>query len=217
MSDPFDPYYTGWGFGLRNNRRIIIACSLQLFEDHLEAIDMRPTARWHSHVSTGQYAELSLRLLDEVAAAKRCLLEPERKAAYDAMLWEQLDDQTPTVPSAVPKGGSANTPQAAILIEKKRPRWGPSRRRSWPVSSILVAAAAVAGVVLGGLWWPWQVWPESSEAVVVVSPEIVVPQSAGRPNPTVSSSDAAGTLPRDQWTDLLVGRPGPDGLCQEPT
>jgi hypothetical protein len=208
MSDPFDPYYT-W-LGIRpeeqppNHYRLL---GLQLFEDHLEAIE-HAADRQMAHLrtfQTGQYAELSLRLLDEVAAAKRCLLEPERKAAYDAMLWEQLDDQTPTVPSAVPKGGSANTPQAAILIEKKRPRWGPSRRRSWPVSSILVAAAAVAGVVLGGLWWPWQVWPESSEAVVVVSPEIVVPQSAGRPNPTVSSSsDAAGTLPRDQWTDLLA-------------
>lgn len=211
MSDPFDPYYT-W-LGIRpeeqppNHYRLL---GLHLFEDHLEAIEHaadRQTAHLRT-LQTGQYAELSQRLLDEVAAAKRCLLEPEQKAAYDAMLWEQLDDQTDTAPAAGPKGWAANTPQAAILIEKKRSGWGPSHRQPWPVPSIvsiLLAATAVAGAVLGGLWWPWPVRPELSEAVVIVPPEIVVPHSAGPrdPSPASSSSDAAGILSRDQWTDLL--------------
>lgn len=220
MSDPFDPYYT-W-LGIRpeeqppNHYRLL---GLQLFEDNVDAIE-HAADRQMAHLrtlQTGKHAELSQRLLNEATQAKLCLLNAEKKAAYDATLWEHVAEQAATLPAA-PMIRSAATPPMAILVEKRRanrqsPILSPRRHRPPMPSAVryLLAAPAVMAVVLGGLWWLWRTTPGPGPAVTVVAqpPEIALlpPTTLQRPTgPSPShavSSVAHRSLPFDQWTDLL--------------
>lgn len=89
MNKPFDPYYT-W-LGIRpeeqppNHYRLL---ALQPFEDNLETIEHAADARM-AHLRTlqaGQHSAHCQQLLNEVAAAKICLLNSQRKAEYDNIL-----------------------------------------------------------------------------------------------------------------------------------
>ncbi|HEX3999087.1 MAG TPA: hypothetical protein VHX65_11090 [Pirellulales bacterium] len=104
MAESFDPYLR-W-LGIReaerppNHYRLL---GLDLFENDSDVIAVAAD-RQMAHVrtfQTGQYAPLSQRLLNELAAARICLLKPEKKAAYDALLKQHLG----AVPVAArPKG-----------------------------------------------------------------------------------------------------------------
>ncbi len=89
MSEEFDPYYR-W-LGIRdaerppNHYRLL---GLEPFEDHAEVI-MEAADRQMQHVrryQLGQHAELSQKLLNEIATAKLCLLDAARKQGYDRQL-----------------------------------------------------------------------------------------------------------------------------------
>jgi hypothetical protein len=93
MADSFDPYLR-W-LGIRdpqrppNHYRLL---GVDLFESDSDVIAVAAD-RQMAHVrtfQTGQLAELSQQLLNELAAARICLLKPEKKAAYDAQLKKQL-------------------------------------------------------------------------------------------------------------------------------
>ncbi|MGD9646394.1 MAG: hypothetical protein AB7U73_11835 [Pirellulales bacterium] len=93
MDDSFDPYLK-W-LGIRSPERPpnhYALLGLSLFEDDPEVVS-NAADRQMSHVRTfqvGPHSHWSQRLLNELAAAKLCLLKAERKAAYDANLGEQL-------------------------------------------------------------------------------------------------------------------------------
>ena len=87
-----------------------------------------------SHLRTfqaGQHGPLSQKLLNEVAAARICLLNPRKKAAYDASLRTELESR-----------GCRKSDEMAAL----RPTH--AARRTWPHAdaAILTAVAAVVGV-----------------------------------------------------------------------
>lgn len=93
MSATFDPYLQ-W-LGIRdpqrppNHYRLL---GVELFENDPEVL-ANAADRQMAHVRTfqvGKHAAESQRLLNELAAAKLALLNPEKKAEYDAWLWEQL-------------------------------------------------------------------------------------------------------------------------------
>jgi len=95
MAEPFDPYLR-W-LGIRdaqrppNHYRLL---GLDLFENDGDVIAVAAD-RQMAHVRTfqaGQFAGVSQRLLNELAAARICLLKPEKKAVYDAQLKKQLGD-----------------------------------------------------------------------------------------------------------------------------
>ncbi|MEK6234815.1 MAG: hypothetical protein N2C14_08890, partial [Planctomycetales bacterium] len=92
MSTPFDPYHK-W-LGISPNERPISCYQLlaiPLFEDDPEVIESAAD-RQMAHLktyNTGKYASLAEQLLNEVSAAKLCLLNSQRKAAYDAQLKHQ--------------------------------------------------------------------------------------------------------------------------------
>ena len=106
MSEPFDPYYRWLGIPPKdqppNHYRLL---SLELFESDPNVIESAADRQmgFLRTYQTGRHAELSQRLLNEVAAAKVCLLNPEKKAAYDA--W--LRQQTPSPLSAAAGGSPA--------------------------------------------------------------------------------------------------------------
>ncbi len=67
---------------------------------------MAAVMRQSAHLKTyelGQQAALTQKLLNEVSAAKVCLMDPQRKAAYDARLRQELD---PRPAPASPQPGS---------------------------------------------------------------------------------------------------------------
>ena len=70
----------------------IVYLGLSLFESNAEVVRIA-AERQMAHLrmfQLGQHAELSQKLLNEVAAARITLLNPEKKAAYDRQLADSL-------------------------------------------------------------------------------------------------------------------------------
>ena len=87
--EPFDPYYQWLGIPPEeqppNHYRLL---GIRLFEENSEVIQ-NASDRQMVHLRTfqnGPRAAQSQKLLNEVAAAKLCLLSPDKKATYDAHL-----------------------------------------------------------------------------------------------------------------------------------
>lgn len=100
MTEPFNPYYQ-W-LGIRPQDQPLDhyqLLGLRRFEGNPEVIEYAAD-RQAAHLRTmrtGEHAALAQRLLEEVAAAKQCLLTPARKASYDTSLQSEavrtaLDD-----------------------------------------------------------------------------------------------------------------------------
>lgn len=93
MAEEFDPYRKWLGIPSQDqpphHYRLL---GIATFEDDPDVIENAAT-RQMTHVrtfQTGRHAALSQRLLTELAAAKLCLLVPEKKAAYDEQLQGRL-------------------------------------------------------------------------------------------------------------------------------
>ena len=92
MSGTFDPYHRWLGISHKDqpahHYRLL---GVDLFEGDREVI--RDAAeRQMAHVRSyqlGKYSHLSQKILNELAAAKACLLDPEKKTAYDAWLQDR--------------------------------------------------------------------------------------------------------------------------------
>jgi hypothetical protein len=89
MAELFDPYHK-W-LGIRDKQRPpnhYRLLGLELFEDDADAISAAADQRM-AHVRTyqlGPHSALSQQILNEIAAAKLCLLEPVKRFAYDSQL-----------------------------------------------------------------------------------------------------------------------------------
>ena len=89
--------------------------ALNLFEGDADVIDSAANARMiHLRsLQTGPHAELTQRLLNEIAAARLCLLKPEKKASYDSILRSQMASKiaaTTPPPLPLPQSNSAPPP-----------------------------------------------------------------------------------------------------------
>jgi len=124
MAD-FDPYYR-W-LGIRDKQRPpnhYRLLGLDLFEDNAEVIS-EAADRQMGHVRThqnGQYSDISQELLNELAKAKVCLLNRNRKEAYDGHLRKTAAKSTTTgsvgwTPPPQPVTESAeDTPKTGTLL-----------------------------------------------------------------------------------------------------
>lgn len=127
MPDVFDPYHKWLGIPPKdqppNHYRLL---GLDLFEPDAEVIDIAAN-RQMSFVqgcAEGPYLALSQKLLNEIAAARLCLLSPEKRAEYDRMLRGKLPA---TAPGASGKGvagsgvkGAGLSGKAASMTETKK-------------------------------------------------------------------------------------------------
>ncbi len=93
MTEPFDPYRKWLGIPLKdqppNHYRLL---GIAHFEDDPDVIENAAT-RQMVHVRTfqsGKHSALSQKILNELAAAKLCLLQAEKKAPYDDKLRVKL-------------------------------------------------------------------------------------------------------------------------------
>jgi hypothetical protein len=143
MSEQFDPYYTWLGIAPKdqppNHYRLL---GVDAFEGNADAI-ANGADRQMTHlrsVSMGKHASLAQRILNEISAARICLLDSEKKDAYDRQLKGAL------AAAKLPRADTASRLTAA------RPRQS-NRRARWSTKSqfILVVSGGVGGVVLAAL------------------------------------------------------------------
>ncbi len=89
MAKEFDPYYEWLGIPRKdqppNHYRLL---GIELFEANRAVIDTAANRQmgFIKEYQAGEHSELTQRLLNELAAARLCLLNQERKAAYDEQL-----------------------------------------------------------------------------------------------------------------------------------
>ena len=118
MSEGFDPYYEWMGIPPReqppHHYRLL---AITAFEENLTVIQNAADQRM-SHLrtfQTGKHVAESQRLLNEVSAARICLLNPVQKAAYDGRLRQRLTPRPvalapPVVPAPLPVDVGAKSP-----------------------------------------------------------------------------------------------------------
>ncbi len=138
MAEQFDPYRKWLGIPDQpQHPHHYQLLGLVLFEDDPDVIE-NAANRQMTHVrsfQTGQYASYSQDLLNEIAKAKICLLQPDSKASYDLQLQTKLkattphpgiNPMTPVAATAIPVAVAANaevaTPvRAAVSTEQATP------------------------------------------------------------------------------------------------
>ncbi len=162
MSGAFDPYYKWLGIPPKdqpaNHYRLL---ALELFESDPDVISSAADQRM-GHVrafQTGQHSALSQQILNELAAARVCLLNAERKATYDRSLRGQLGTEVPQAVAAPVQPSAQPAPAAPLPPEGGGPATrtpGPARPRRrfrrlrvpWQGLIAILVAAVIFLVVL---------------------------------------------------------------------
>jgi formylglycine-generating enzyme required for sulfatase activity len=149
MPEAFDPYYTWLGIPPKdqppNHYRLL---GVERFEANLTVIEHAADQRM-AHLrtfQTGRNGPLSQRLLNEVAAARLCLLNVQKRAAYDDQLRRLLDA------SAAGEDTSSHEKLLRELGEMADAARRASRR---PARRMPVVAAVVGVVLVGGSLGAW--------------------------------------------------------------
>jgi hypothetical protein len=119
MAVDFNPYHVWLGIPPEeqpaNYYRLL---GLRLFETSADVID-NAADRQMAHlrkIQVGKHSELSQRLLNEVAAARVCLLDPKKRVAYDRQL-----RASSTPPTAVPAPPAFEVPVSAAVPQPATP------------------------------------------------------------------------------------------------
>lgn len=206
----FDPYHQ-W-LGIRDLARPpshYRLLGVDLFESDPDVI-LTAADRQMAHLRTfqhGQHVELSQQLLNEVAAAKVCLLDPDKKARYDAILRAALAPEAPPAMPLAPRPREATTP--GTIIVPLDDDWAPRRpgrsarasRRRLRVVLVCLALAALPLAGYGLVRWQhnWQQAKTQPAATPSTAPTPPTPAAPGESDessgaPTVQTPDG-GTPP----------------------
>ena len=145
------PITVGWASRPRTSRPTTIACWASTTSrpnpDVIEAAADQRMAHL-KRFNTGKHSALAERLLNEVAAARMCLLNPAKKAIYDQALRQQFAAR------AEPADDSSFLNQFQTAGPLRSPAAGPGRARKTkaktktPWIAVLAVAAGLAAVVL---------------------------------------------------------------------
>ena len=198
MSEQFDPYHEWLGIPASeqppNHYRLL---GVPAFEDSPTVIENAADQRM-AHLRTfqlGKRSAQSQKLLNEVAAAKVCLLNPGKKSPYDELLRQKLEATRPKLESsAVDSGFGAGlaalleTGQSAAAAKPARPKKKPSANRA----PIFAAAAVVAGFLLLGLvMWATRPSGGSRESAQAERPPATVSGAKSDATPGATGSASA--------------------------
>lgn len=156
MPEAFDPYL--YWLGIRDPLRPpshYRLLGVDLFESDPEVL-ANAADRQMAHVRTfqaGRHAAEAGRLLTEIAAARVCLLNPQKKAEYDAALWAQ---QQSLGQSGGP-WGTAPRPDWPVAPQARAETALPAREKPLARDSLrtilAVAVFSALVVVIVGLFW----------------------------------------------------------------
>ena len=154
MASEFDAYHKWLGIppeetaaGRPNHYRLLGIGLLESDPDVIEhAADQRMTHL--RSLQAGKHAALSQKLLNEVAAARVCLLDPVRRAAYDEQLRRQL---APSQPAILPVAQAIRQPQPAAglpVLKSDRPVAAPRAGEPGFPPWLVATMGAVGGCVV---------------------------------------------------------------------
>ncbi len=155
MADEFDPYYVWLGIPPSdqpaNYYRLL---GVELFEDNADVISNAADARM-AHLKTlqgGKHRDDSQRLLNEISAARHCLLDANKRAAYDATLQARTAKPDALIAEPKPVPAAKPRPQMAQPLVQPLPTVGPTSRAASQRSSsrpwLLPAAVGGGALVL---------------------------------------------------------------------
>lgn len=217
MSEAFDPYLH-W-LGIRDPQRppnYYRLLGVELFESD-PVVLTNAADRQMAHVrtfQTGPRSAESQRILNELAAAKICLLNPQKKAAYDARLRQELGLLAPVPGPAVPvpppappivaaaEGPASEMGQWSFIREQGARR--PAARPFLPAAWLLVGALAAMAVVLAGL----------IVFILTTGPGIAVPR-ATEPEAELAQSEPVASAPATDAVPKKSAKP-PDAPTKKP-
>jgi formylglycine-generating enzyme required for sulfatase activity len=190
MSIDFDAYHKWLGIAPDEQPpHYYRLLAIRPFEEDLDVIENAADQRMVHLRSfgTSRYVDISQRLLNEVAAAKVCLLNPQKKADYDAKLHALLDRQSVREDSPSPPKGLKE--QSELLAgESPRPASQdprPSSNMPWPLLSGCVAAALLLALAA------WALLGRGSGQPAAGGPPLA---SAESQHPKVTSSDPLASV-----------------------
>ncbi len=154
----FDPYYKWLGIPPKdqppNHYRLL---GIEIFEADSDVIDTAANKQmaYIQGCANGPHLPLSQKLLNEIAAARLCLLDPKKKAAYDAALKANSPKITLATPvSASPSVSSPRTEQTEARSDLAFQEVGPAlenprpRRKKRP-KYVLLGLALIPVVIVG--------------------------------------------------------------------
>ena len=128
MSEQFDPYHRWLGIPPKeqppNHYRLL---GIELFESDRNVIDSVATRHmsYLQEITNGPYVKEAQGLLNELSAARRCLLDSEKKAAYDTGLKAKLAPERKPPKAASPAKPPKAAKPSAPLSPPKRPQEPP--------------------------------------------------------------------------------------------
>jgi hypothetical protein len=194
LSDSFDPYLKWFGIPLRDrpvhHYRLL---AIELFEADAEVIENAADQRM-AHLkrfNTGKHSALAEGLLNEVAAARVCLLNPAKKASYDEELRQRLAAQPPLAQVAAETSAAAPPPIASpgedFLTQFETAPSRPQRptRPTTKKKKTKTPWAVIAAVVTG-------------LAAVILIVVLTAPQKGGNGAPAGQVASATGTDGQDR-------------------
>ncbi|MEZ6089419.1 MAG: hypothetical protein R3C05_15590 [Pirellulaceae bacterium] len=118
-SDELDPYHKWLGIPKHQQPPTFYRLlGIELFESNAEVIDAaatRQTAYLHQ-LTSGPHRRLTQRLMNEIARARRVLLDPESRKSYDLKLKQTLSDTVAAEPSPVSAAATSDAPIADNVL-----------------------------------------------------------------------------------------------------
>jgi hypothetical protein len=195
IPEKFDPYHRWLGIPLHeqpaNHYRLL---GLSLFESNADVIS-EGADRQMRHVRTHQLGPLSAvsqRVLNEIAAAKICLLNPTSKAVYDATLRVPARDVSPVPPDAPTTQPSPACYHRSIAGTKKSPT-------TFVTLGIIMTASALFLVVLSLLNRDTHSREQSAQSTAITDAGVSEQESArpvfSRPTQRTALPDAVADTP----------------------
>lgn len=220
MPSDFDPYLQ-W-LGIRDPQRppnFYRLLGVALFEED-PTILTNAADRQMAHVrtfQTGAHAAESQRILNELAAAKLCLLNAQRKAEYDAWLRaEMAAGYAGPVTGAVPEGLPKAFPEPAHPAAEPAPV---SSEESSPLVRATIAVLSGLVLLLIGLIVAYSgrksPAPSEPSPAVAVSPGQGAPET--RPGATKSGPEASETKDTQEAQPGKEEPPKPEPAPGEPS
>jgi hypothetical protein len=216
MSEFFDPHYTWLGVPPEeqpaDHYRLL---GIRRYESNVEVILNASDQRmaFLRTVQHGTRMKVSQELLNEISAVRTCLLDPSRKAAYDAELRNRLapqagdsvreDDAVAATPWTI-DGGPAVTGSTAIppnMISRAVHRRSlatasvPRRKQFLAIEIIKIVAGGAAGLILGAvlLRYVFQIDVLSSLSSPRPSGKYLVGQKSSTPE-SASRTEKTGSI-----------------------
>jgi hypothetical protein len=218
MSEAFDPYHRWLGIPPKdqppNHYRLL---GIDLFEQDSEVI--RDAAqRQAAHVRTyqlGPHSTESQKILGEIAAAQGCLLNHEKKAAYDARLKRQMGGAAPAEAPprrSLPPVPSAPPPFAPVRVNtavlERSTKSGAQKNNLAPYIGAGTAVVLLALLIAGYVVVTRDTMPPKSIAESDKSAAHGVESPAG-PDASSSTSSQDGSRSEPSPPDAVPSPPEP--------